>query len=160
LDWCIATNKDYQSAIVLDRKQCPADPLTVKEITAINDTRFRVTEKGTELRDHTTNDPVLIDGVQVVCGGNWGAASTVLQLFRSALSKLHKHYPTTNNGSYIPTCDQCKNVPKEKAKSDEGCHRHQWDARIWLHGSVTKSRKFLTNLSILDTYYVENIYET
>jgi hypothetical protein len=98
LDWGIA-HEDWESGIILHRSECPINPLPVNLDLAIHYMRFRTYEKGTVLKHHKTDEPIVLDGAPVLCRGDWRSTST-LGIFWTAVSKLHSHYATTK-GDYM-----------------------------------------------------------
>ena len=71
LDFCFFIN-DLESAMILTRAPCPADPLPVSVDTVIHYLRFLVLKKGTALMHHKTDEPILdANGNAILCRGDW-----------------------------------------------------------------------------------------
>ena len=155
LDWSIA-NQDWESGIILHRTSCPTNPPPVNLDLAIQYMRYRTYEKGTLLRNHKTDEPFLLDGVPVLCCGDWRGVSSV-GIFRSALTKLHRHYATTK-GDYVERCTECTKIPLEDARKGEGCRMHPGNPNYWPRGCPSNAEEFKTKINQL-TNYVEITYE-
>jgi hypothetical protein len=155
LDWSVA-NKDWESGIILHRPSCPANPLPVNLDLAIHHMRHRTCEKGAVLRNHKTDEPILLDGSPVLCCGDWRSVSSV-GMFRSALSKLHSHCKTTK-GEHVERCAECNKIPPEDARKGEGCRRHPGKPDHWPRGCPSSSAEFKTKIN-QSTNYVENTCE-
>ena len=154
LSFCILI-KDYESAIILDREQCPADPTPVSLDTAIHCLRFFALEKGTVLLHHRTGQPVKDgSGQTIACLGSWKSKNSV-DLFRTALTKLHNHYPTTQ-GDYVEACPNCNALGIDATKERRGCHRHLDAPRFWRSGNVGRAVDFKTKHDQMVEYAKEH----
>ena len=141
-DFCFYIG-DYDSAIILARAQCPANPLPVSLDTAVHCMRFLTMNEGTPLLHHKTNQPVKdMKGRNITCVGIWRSPNTV-DLYRTALAKVHKHYQSTST-LYQGACDDCVALGFEKCRKGEGCRRHLGKPEFWSVGNVTKSEEFKT----------------
>ena len=139
-DFCFLMG-DYQSAMILCREQCPADPPAVALGTAVKYLRFRYLEKGETVKDPFT-DEVVKDrhGNVLKSRGDWNASSSS-GLLRSALSKVHSHYDSTK-GEYMEECVACKKIPLEDICKGHGCAKHPGLPHHRRRGCVTKHKKF------------------
>lgn len=145
---------DYGSAMLPSRDVCPANPFPVDRLTAEMYLDFRC-KKQMPLRHPTTHEPVLdVDKVPIITIGDWGGESSV-GLFRSAISKLHKHYETTK-GEYAEPCNECKKIPIERICSGEGCRDHPGRPHYWRRGNPMLDAKFSEKVKKTETYVVNN----
>ena len=151
LDFCIEVS-DYDSAMIFAREICPADPLPMSVETSIACIRFHVQEKGTVLKHHKTDQPIMssLTKEPLLCLGDWKSTDTV-SLYCSALSKVHMHYSSTN-GDYCEACDECGKIPMEELLKGVGCRRHLGCPKYWRCGSPTSSAEFKNNQAIMTDY--------
>ena len=156
LDFCFLI-EDYESAMLAAREHCPKDPTSVKVDTAIMYLRFHCIESGKVLTHPATHATVYdLHGKQIITRGDWKGTS-VPGIFRSALSKLHKHYETTN-GTYIELCDDCRLLGINAVCKGEGCKKHPSQSQYWRRGNCTTTKKFRDAISEMEDY-CENHYE-
>ena len=153
-DYCFLTG-DYVSAIILCRTQCPSDPFPVTLDTAANALRFFVQKKGIPLLHHRTNQPVLdLKKQPIQCVGVWKSKCTVI-LYRTALTKLHNHYPGTT-GPYEDACREYKELGIDACKKGEACRRHCGKPRFSDTGNVGGSKAFVTKHQQMIKYAKDN----
>jgi hypothetical protein len=120
LDWSIA-HEDWESGIILHRSECHTNPLPVNLDLAIHYSRFRTYKKGTVLKHHKRDEPILLDGAPVLCRGDWTSTST-LGIFGTAVSKLQSQ--KRNN----KRCNIKSLLAKIKGKRDnKWLHFAIWD---------------------------------
>jgi hypothetical protein len=146
-DFCILI-KDFESAIILDRENCPANPPPVKYATAVLFLRFRCCRQGEILKHPTTDQDFTIDGAHLRCKGDWQSEVSV-ELFRTSLSKLHSHYESTT-GAYQPACEAClrhRNNPEgAPACTKQG---HTQEPILKSTGCITESKKFKSEIAAM-----------
>ena len=140
LYFCIEIG-DYESAIILTRDVCPADPPPFKLVTAVWYLRFQPQEKDQSLVDPATQMPSMskLTGAQLVCRGEWEAEATV-KLYGTALAKLHAHYSTTKQNFYTKTCQECRKLPLPVFRKEWGAQSTQVALTI---GAVDAALKML-----------------
>jgi hypothetical protein len=152
-DFCFLLG-DYESAMLPDRDLCPANPFPVDRLTAEMYLDFRCKKK-LELKHPTTHEPVLdVNKNKITTLGDWCGFSSV-GLFRSAISKLHKHYDTTK-GEYIEACMECKKIPLEQVCKGEGCPDHPGRPKYMRRGNPALDPKFAEKISKTETYVLKN----
>lgn len=151
LDFCIEIS-DYDSAMIFAREICPADPLPMSPDTAILCLRFHVQEKGTMLKHHKTDEPVVssLTRQPLVCQGDWRSESSI-SAYSSALAKVHMHYSSTC-GEYCEDCEECGKIPIEQVQKGEGCRRHPGCPNYWRSGKPNKAPDFSNNRGMMIDY--------
>ena len=156
LDFCIFI-KDYESGIILHRPYCPADPPPVHIDTAIAFLRYRYLKKGTQVKHHRTNHPVLDhQGNALVSIGDW-TGSCMPGLLRSALSKLHVHYDTTKTAEYVVACPDCASLSSKKKEKGHSCAKHPNKSYHRSSGCCTRDPKFSAEITVAQEY-IEHHY--
>ena len=134
---------DYVSAIIhLPDDLRPGNPPPIHLDTAVATLRFFSMEKGTPLLHHRSNQPILdLYRKPIKCIGKWRSENTV-DLYRTALTKLHNHFPTTS-GPYQEKCDMCADLGIENCRKGEGCAQHPGRPVIMMQGNVGKLELFV-----------------
>ena len=151
LAFCIEV-ADYDSAMLFARDLCPKNPLPMSAKTAIDCLRFHVQERGTILRDHKTNLPIesSFTKLPLICLGVWRSKNRI-NLYHSALSKVHMHYDSTS-GEYCDECNDCHNIPIDQVRKGEGCTHHPGAPHYWRKGRPTTTPAFQNNNAMMNEY--------
>ena len=151
LDFCIEIS-DYDSAMLFAHDLCPTDPFPMSAEMAISCLRFHVEEKGTILKHHKTNEPIIssLTDAPMICQGDWKSVHSIAS-YCSALTKVHMHYETTT-GEYCDLCDDCRKIPMEEVQDGKGCHCHPGQPHYWHTGKPTTAPDFQNNRGIMIDY--------
>jgi hypothetical protein len=151
---------DYDSAMMLDRANCPKDPPTVATETLILYLRFRVYPANSYLTQHGTDHmgdsaPRVknVNGEYILCRGDWNSVPTV-KLLRTGVTKLLSHY---DNGKlpYVAACDDCRKQPVELGV---GCHKHSSNPRFYPVGNACNTPEF-RRVHIMYQHYAKQMYD-
>jgi hypothetical protein len=155
LDFLIYMEK-YDSAQLLHRQGCPRNPLPVSSEAAILYMKYHVLKKDTIVTHHLTNQPVLSpkNNLPLKAVGDWKSAST-LGIYRSALSKLHHAYKTTDC-AYQAGCERCAEIPLAEIRLNQGCHLCLGQPQYWSKGCVTTCNDFKKSFDMLKDYTEEH----
>jgi hypothetical protein len=143
-NYCIDIG-DYESAIILDRDECPGNPPPINKDTIISYVQLRTEREGTPLKHWKTNEPILKDGEPLLALGDWGAST--VNVFRSAVHKLNSKYPTTKSTEYVSMCPKCHKkkpavVVPGTSEHGYGCDDHPNQPQLKTKGDVTKDADF------------------
>ena len=110
---------DFQSAMLVDRKICPTDPLPFLPESFCLFMTYRCAQRGLPLLHPKTGKQVKsdVDGTLLTTVGGWNAPSMLGKMHSSVLFLHEQAYPETCSGAYVQGCTKCMQLNSPLFKS-------------------------------------------
>jgi len=101
---------DYQSAMLVDRENCPNQPLPFRPESFAMYLDYRCGDAGTPLKKPNGDNQLDVRGQEIKVIGGWQSPSSMYKIHAAVLFLHEIAYPETCGGPYQNLCEECERL--------------------------------------------------